>query len=151
MIFNNSIEVPNKGVERFIEAQDCDYAGYVQALEEVRNGRKVSHWIWYIFPQLNSLGHSMMAKYYGIVNKDEAIAYLQNSTLHDRIHEISEALLQHHNKSVVDIFGPIDTMKVRSSMTLFDAISPDDVFARVLDQFYGGNRDKKTLKLLHEG
>ena len=139
-----------KSIERFLDAQNATYAGYEQALEEVRNGRKVWHWIWYVFPQMRGLGHSDRAIYYGIADRGEAEEYLLNFTLNDRIHEVSEALLQHQNKSAVSIFGALDAMKVQSSMTLFDAISPDDVFSKVLDQFYGGVRDKRTLELLGE-
>lgn len=139
-----------KSIERFLDAQNATYAGYEQALEEVRNGRKVWHWIWYVFPQMRGLGHSERANYYGIADRKEAEDYLLNFTLNDRLHEISEALLQHQNKSAVSIFGALDAMKVQSSMTLFDAISPNDVFSKVLDQFYGGVRDKRTLELLGE-
>lgn len=139
-----------KSIERFLDAQNATYAGYDQALEEVRNGRKVWHWIWYVFPQMRGLGHSERAIYYGIADRGEAEEYLLNFTLNDRIHEVSEALLQHRNKSAVSIFGALDAMKVQSSMTLFDAISPNDVFGKVLDQFYGGVRDKRTLELLGE-
>ena len=139
-----------KSIERFLDAQNATYAGYEQALEEVRNGCKVWHWIWYVFPQMRGLGHSERANYYGIADRGEAEEYLLNFTLNDRIHEVSEALLQHQNKSAVSIFGALDAMKVQSSMTLFDAISPDDVFSKVLDQFYGGVRDKRTLELLGE-
>ena len=139
-----------KSIERFLDAQNATYAGYEQALEEVRNGRKVWHWIWYVFPQMRGLGHSDRANYYGIADREEAEDYLLNFTLNDRIHEVSEALLQHQNKSAVSIFGALDAMKVQSSMTLFDAISPNDVFGKVLDQFYGGVRDKRTLELLGE-
>ena len=144
------IERPKEGVKRFIEAQNAEYAGYIQALEEVRNGRKVWHWIWYVFPQMRGLGYSERANYFGIADREEAEDYLLNFTLNDRIHEISEALLQHKGKSVYRIFGEIDAMKVQSSMTLFDVISPNDVFGKVLDQFYGGVRDKRTLELLDE-
>lgn len=144
------IERPKEGVKRFIEAQNAEYAGYKHALEEVRNGRKVWHWIWYVFPQMRGLGYSERANYFGIADREEAEDYLLNFTLNDRIHEISEALLQHKGKSVYRIFGEIDAMKVQSSMTLFDAISPNDVFGKVLDQFYGGVRDKRTLELLDE-
>lgn len=144
------IERPKEGVKRFVEAQNAEYAGYIQALEEVRNGRKVWHWIWYVFPQMRGLGYSERANYFGIADREEAEDYLLNFILNDRIHEISEALLQHKGKSVYRIFGEIDAMKVQSSMTLFDVISPNDVFGKVLDQFYGGVRDKRTLELLDE-
>ena len=139
------------GVKRFIEAQNDAYTGYRQALEEVKNGRKVWHWIWYVFPQMRGLGYSDKAVYYGIADREEAEDYILNFTLNDRIHEISEALLQHRDKSAVEIFGSLDAMKVQSSMTLFDAMCPNDVFGRVLDQFYGGTRDERTLELLGEG
>ena len=144
------IERAKEGVKRFIEAQNAEYAGYKQALEEVRNGRKVWHWIWYVFPQMRGLGYSERANYFGIADREEAEDYLLNFTLNDRIHKISEALFQHKGKSVYRIFGEIDAMKVQSSMTLFDAISPNDIFGKVLDQFYGGVRDKRTLELLDE-
>lgn len=133
---------------RFIEAQNAKYAGYEQALSEVVQGKKTSHWIWYIFPQFRSFGHSSIAVYYGIANRDEAERYLANKTLNDRIHEISEALLLHNNKTAIGIFGELDAKKVRSCMTMFDYLSPNDVFARVLDAFYDGKRGGKTLKEL---
>ena len=137
-----------KDVKRFLEAQNAAYNGYTQALEEVRNGRKTNHWIWFIFPQMKGLGHSRMSEFYGIDDWDEAEDYLLNFTLNDRIHEISNVLLQHKGTHVNKIFGGIDAMKVRSSMTLFDALSPDDVFAKVLDAFFDGERDERTLELL---
>lgn len=139
-----------KDVKRFLEAQNAAYNGYTQALEEVRNGRKTNHWIWFIFPQMKGLGHSRMSEFYGIDDWDEAEDYLLNFTLNDRIHEISNVLLQLKGTPVSKIFGSIDAMKVRSSMTLFDALSPDDVFAKVLDAFFDGERDERTLELLGE-
>ena len=135
-------------IKRFIEAQNREYAGYKQALEEVRSGRKRTHWIWYIFPQVKGLGYSPMANFYGIKDREEGEDYLLHPTLNDRIHEISSALLQHKGKSAIDIFGSIDSMKVRSSMTLFDELSPNDVFGKVLDTFFNGERDKRTIELL---
>ena len=137
-------------VKRFIEAQNREYAGYKQALEEVRSGRKRTHWIWYIFPQVKGLGYSPMANFYGIKDREEGEDYLLHPTLNDRIHEISSALLQHKGKSAIDIFGSIDSMKVRSSMTLFDELSPNDVFGKVLDTFFSGERDQRTIDLLDE-
>lgn len=137
-------------VKRFLEAQNREHAGYKQALEEVRSGRKLSHWIWYVFPQLKGLGYSQMANFYGIKDREEGEDYMLHPTLNDRIHEISSALLQHKGKAAIDIFGSIDSMKVRSSMTLFDELSPNDVFGNVLDAFFDGKRDEKTLKFLGE-
>ena len=137
-------------VKRFIEAQNREYAGYKQALEEVRSGRKRTHWIWYIFPQVKGLGYSPMANFYGIKDREEGEDYLLHPTLNDRIHEISSALLQQKGKAAIDIFGSIDSMKVRSSMTLFDELSPNDVFGKVLDTFFNGERDQRTIELLDE-
>ena len=132
-------------LERFVEAQSKDYQ---IALSEIRMGKKYSHWIWYIFPQLKGLGRSTFANYYGISNKEEAIAYINNPILNDRLREITRALLANENKTVKEILGGIDAMKVRSSMTLFDAISPQDIYAEVLDKFYGGKRCDITIKIL---
>lgn len=137
-------------VKRFLEAQNREYAGYKQALEEVRSGRKRTHWIWYIFPQVKGLGYSQMANFYGIKDREEGEDYLLHPTLNDRIHEISSALLQHKGKAAIDILGSIDSMKVRSSMTLFDELSPNDVFGKVLDTFFNGERDQRTIELLDE-
>ena len=109
------------------------------------DGRKRTHWIWFIFPQLAVLGRSANAKYYGISGYDEAEAYLEHPILGARLREITRALLQHRGESAVDILGGIDAVKVRSCMTLFDAVSPDDIFQEVLDAFYGGTYDKMTL------
>lgn len=135
-------------VKRFLEAQNREYAGYKQALEEVRDVEKRGHWIWYIFPQVKGLGYSEMANYYGIKDREEGEDYLLHPTLNDRIHEISKALLLHEGKTATEIFGSLDAIKVRSSMTLFDELSPNDVFTKVLDVFYDGERDEKTLALL---
>lgn len=133
---------------RFIDAQDSVYAGYDQALSEIKDGKKTSHWIWYIFPQFRTFGHSQTALYYGIANREEAQRYLENPILNMRIHEISEALLVHSNKTAFEIFGELDAKKVRSCMTMFDYLSPNDVFAKVLDVFYQGKRGGRTIKEL---
>ena len=133
-------------IERFIEPQDFLYA---TALAEIKAGRKKSHWMWFIFPQLRGLGRSSMAHIYGIEGLDEAWAYLAHPILSARLTEISEALLQLETNDPVAILGDIDAKKLRSSMTLFALISEDgSVFHRVLDQFYHGEMDEKTLKLL---
>lgn len=135
-------------LRRFIKAQSLPYSGYSTALEEIKAGRKRSHWIWYIFPQLKGLGHSYNAEYYGIAEREEAEAYLADATLGLRLREISLALLAVNGKSASEILGGIDAMKVKSSMTLFDAISPGDVFAAVIDKCFDGKRDGLTLKML---
>lgn len=134
-------------LERFIKAQQS-YCGYDTAFTEIKRGRKLSHWIWYIFPQLKGLGSSYSSIFYGIASLDEAKAYLQNDILRERLIEISNALLK-HDKDIVDIVGDIDALKIRSSMTLFHcADSSIDVFQKVLDKFYDGRKDMRTLNLL---
>ena len=134
-------------LQRFLTAQDFNYS---TALEEIRNGEKRSHWIWFIFPQLAVLGQSGNAKYYGISRLDEAKAYLAHPVLAERLRVITNALLQHKGRDAADIFGGLDAMKVRSCMTLFDAASPNDIFRKVLDTFYDGNADKLTLQYIQK-
>lgn len=134
-------------LNRFIEAQ----AGgvYEKALGEIRAGRKTSHWIWYIFPQLKGLGFSYNATYYGIVSREEAVAYLAQPVLGNRLVEITQALLAHKELSAYQILGGIDAQKVLSCMTLFDAVATDKrLFRDVIQQYYGGKCDVKTLRLL---
>ncbi len=142
-------------LERFKQAQASSYGSYATALEEIRNGRKTSHWIWYIFPQLKGLGRSSTSEHYGIENLEEAKAYLEDETLGMRLREISQALMEHANKlSAYDIFGGLDAKKVKSCMTLFDMVAPNDVFASVLDAFFDGKRDGRTegeIELLNTG
>lgn len=133
-------------LNRFLGAQESFYAN---ALKEIKQGCKQSHWIWFIFPQMRGLGHSSMADYYGISSIEEARAYLDNPTLKARLLEISTALLQHKGKSTAyEILGTIDAIKVRSSMTLFDHILPNTIFAEVLDTFYNSERDELTIRIL---
>lgn len=133
-------------LKRFLNAQKDDYD---QALREIRGGRKQSHWIWYIFPQLTDLGYSSTAKYYGIKDLDEAKAYLANPTLHARLIEISEALLELPKNDPNLVMGYPDDLKLRSSMTLFAAADPDcPVFQQVLDKYFNGQPDQRTLDLL---
>lgn len=127
---------------RFVEAQEMNY---VQALKEMKDGQKRGHWIWYIFPQIKGLGHSYNSEYYGISSKEEAKAYLDHPVLGVRLREITQALLDCNNKSVDDILGFPDVLKVRSCMTLFDLISPNDIFNDVLYKFYEGQRCDKTI------
>ena len=136
--------------ERFIKAQD-NGDSYNVALEEIKRGQKQTHWIWYIFPQIEGLGHSTMAKKYAIRSLQEAKAYLENDKLNARLREITGALLEHAgDKDITHIMGHIDAMKVRSCMTLFDIISPHDIFEEVLDKFYDGKRCEATLNIVRE-
>lgn len=129
-------------------AQEQDYD---QALKEIRSGRKQSHWIWYIFPQLKDLGFSSTAKYYGIRDLDEAKAYLREPTLSTRLIEISKALLMLNENDPETVMGYPDDMKLRSSMTLFSAADPDEpVFTQVLEKFFHGKADDRTLNLIRE-
>lgn len=132
-------------LERFVEAQKSEYD---VALREIREGCKRSHWIWFVFPQMASLGFSYNARFYGISCVDEARAYLAHPILGKRLRQITEALLQHKGKDVLSILGAIDTLKVCSCMTLFDVVSPDDVFGLVLETFYEDKRDAHTLALV---
>lgn len=132
-------------LERFIKAQGHHYK---LALEEVRSGKKQSHWIWYIFPQMRGLGRSYFAQLYGISDREEAVAYFNHEVLGPRLREITSALLDHVDYSAEEIFGDLDAMKVRSCMTLFDVISPDDIFADVLNKFYGQQRCGLTVRML---
>ena len=132
-------------LERFIEAQGHHYK---LALEEVRSGKKQSHWVWYIFPQMRGLGRSYFAQLYGISDREEAVVYLNHEVLGPRLREITCALLEHDDYSAEEIFGDLDAMKVRSCMTLFDIIRPDDIFADVLNKFYGQQRCGLTVRML---
>ena len=133
-------------MKRFLDAQEKDYQ---LALSEIRNGQKRSHWIWYIFPQLKDLGYSDIAQFYGIRDLDEAKEYLQEPTLRAHLIEISEALLALPENDPLKVMGYPDDLKLRSSMTLFAAAAPDiSVFQQVLDKYYGGIGDEKTLELL---
>lgn len=133
-------------LQRFTDAQDGIYDS---ALAELRAGRKQSHWIWFIFPQLAGLGHSPTARYYAIASLEEARAYLNHPTLGTRLRECAGALLPWADKRTPEqILGPVDAIKLRSSLTLFDRVSPHDIFDGILAGFFGGERDERTLALL---
>lgn len=140
MIMEN---IENTGLQRFIEAQNDSYD---QALKEIINGRKLTHWIWYIFPQMKGLGFSYNSEYYGITSLQEARDYLENELLRKRLFKITESLLMHKGKDIESIMGDIDALKLKSSMTLFDAVQPGSIFGEVLDKFYGGERCRRTLE-----
>lgn len=134
-------------LSRFLAAQDS-YSQYKTALEEIRNGRKRSHWMWFVFPQLKGLGHSYNADYYGIAGADEARAYWLHPVLGDRLREIMEALLLLNGLSAKQIFGDVDAMKLRSSMTLFWKVTEEGLFRKVLDKYYEGKMCDSTLEML---
>ena len=129
-------------LERFVEAQEHVYES---VLAELRARRKTGHWIWYIFPQIAGLGHSAMSQHYAITSLAEAIAYLAHPVLGARLRECAGIVLDIRGRTAVESFGSIDTMKLRSSMTLFHRAAPDEtVFAQVLDRYYGGAADEAT-------
>jgi uncharacterized protein (DUF1810 family) len=133
-------------LDRLVRAQAGSYDA---ALAELRAGRKRTHWMWFIFPQLAGLGRSETARYYGLVSAAEARAYLAHPLLGPRLRECAAALLDHRNTPVETIMGGIDALKLRSSMTLFEAVADDpETFAAVLNSFYDGARDPATLALL---
>jgi len=133
-------------LQRFLDAQATDYA---QALTEVQAGRKRSHWMWYIFPQIQGLGFSSTSKHYAIRDLAEAAAYLKHPVLGRRLVEISTALLGLASSDASRVFGSPDDLKLKSSMTLFAAVPrADAVFEQVLAKFFGGVRDGQTLQLL---
>ena len=134
-------------LERFLKAQDSSYD---IALQELNDGRKRSHWMWYIFPQLKALGYSETALYYGIADMEEAKSYLAHPILKARLVACCEAILLHKDKSALRILGDIDAMKLKSSMTLFAFASDEEnsIFHQVLAQFYGGKMDQRTREIL---
>lgn len=135
---------------RFIKAQDSQYGSYSQALEEMKSGGKRSHWIWYIFPQIAGLGRSEMARHYAIKDLDEANEFLSHPVLGSRLREITSVVLSFPESAEPDDFmmSHIDAMKLKSSMTLFDFVSPNDIFAEVLDKFFDGKVDYRTMRII---
>ncbi len=134
-------------VERFIKAQEESYG---QALEEIKNGHKRSHWMWYVFPQLKGLGRSETARYYGIANRTEAEAYLADPLLGSRLLEISGELLKLESCDAREVFGRPDDVKLKSSMTLFYLVDGNLIFKAVLDKFFAGELDEVTADQLNK-
>lgn len=134
-------------LDRFLRAQSGVYS---RALEEIRRGRKETHWMWFIFPQVEGLGSSEFAIFYSIKSIDEARAYLAHPVLGGRLLECSDTVLGIENKTARDVFGHIDSIKLCSSMTLFEAVATKShrPFSDVLDKYFAGKRDEKTLDIL---
>ena len=132
-------------LKRFVSAHQQIYSS---ALKEIQAGKKQSHWMWYIFPQLRGLGHSRNSDYYGIADRDEAMMFLHHPFLGKNLWEITMAMLAIDEKSADEILGGIDALKFRSSMTLFNAVCPDNIFAEALHKYYGGKEDERTLEML---
>jgi uncharacterized protein (DUF1810 family) len=132
---------------RFVDAQD---GVFDSALAELRAGRKQTHWMWFVFPQLAALGRSSTAQYYGIRSHEEAAAYLVHAVLGPRLRQSVEALLPWvGERTAEEILGPVDALKLKSSLTLFDGVSSGDLFEAGLRGFYGGEADEWTLALLN--
>lgn len=135
-------------LKRFVDAQEGEW-GYETALEEMKAGRKRSHWMWYIFPQIKGLGRSYDAEYYGIKSLYEARQFMEYGKLGRRLREITHAVVLHDTTPIEEIMGGRgDARKFRSSMTLFDIVCPGDCFERALEVFFDGERDRKTLALV---
>lgn len=138
----------NNNLDRFLIAQQTYYR---TALQEIQSGQKRSHWMWFIFPQIAGLGYSETARYYAIQDMNEAKAYLEDYTLRSNLIEISEALLGLGSNDAAAVMGWPDNLKLRSSMTLFALAEPEcEVFQKVLDKFFGGEMDWKTVEILQE-
>lgn len=134
------------GLDRFLSAQEKSYQ---TALQEIQEGQKRSHWMWYIFPQIAGLGRSQTAQYYAIKDINEAKDYMKNKTLRKNLLEISQTLLEIKSSDPVRVMGWPDDMKLKSSMTLFLMAAPEcDVFQKVLDKFFHGEKDENTLRIL---
>jgi uncharacterized protein (DUF1810 family) len=141
------VDVDAFDLERFVRAQDGGV--YEQALRELREGGKRSHWMWFVFPQVAGLGHSPTAQRYAVSGLAEAHAYLAHPVLGPRLVEASQALLELSGRDPVRVLGSTDAMKLRSSMTLFEAAAPDErVFGEVLERYFGGERDEATTTRL---
>ena len=133
-------------LERFIAAQKADYA---HALSEIKEGRKRRHWMWYIFPQIQGLGFTSTSKFYAILDLAEAEAYLKHRILGTHLIQICEALIHLKQDDPLRIFGSVDQLKLKSSMTLFAAVhGANPVFKQVLDKYFNGEMDKQTLRIL---
>ena len=135
-------------LERFLIAQQTYYR---IALQEIKSGQKRSHWMWFIFPQIAGLGYSETARYYAIKDMGEAKAYMEDYTLSSNLIEISQVLLDVDSDDATAVMGWPDNLKLKSSMTLFALAKPEcEVFQKVLDKFFHGKRDQKTIEILQD-
>lgn len=135
-----------ESLDRYKNAQA---ASYETALKEIRNGKKESHWMWYIFPQIIGLGETSTSIYYSIKSIEEAEDYLNDEVLGTNLREITNALLELESNDPVEVFGPIDALKLKSSMTLFDTVSSNDIFNEVLEKFYNGEKCLTTINMVN--
>ena len=137
---------PNQTLDRFLDAQDKDFAA---VCAELAAGQKRTHWMWFIFPQLRALGRSGTARHFGLEDLAEAVAYWRHPTLGERLRHCTALVLDIQGRTAHEIFGSPDDLKLRSSMTLFEiAAAQEPAFGRVLDRYYGGGRDALTLNLV---
>ncbi len=133
-------------LNRFLEAQETKYN---DALSEIKNGRKLPHWMWYVFPQIAGLGFTNFNVFYSIQNKEEATQYLNHPVLGKRLLEITKVVAEINGKTALEIFGKPDEIKLKSSMTLFSILNnPNPIFQQVLDKYYKGMKDENTLQLI---
>ena len=132
-------------LDRFVKAQEKMYD---IALNEIKNGKKNSHFMWYIFPQLKGLGYSEISNYYGISGLEEAKEYLEDEILGNRLYNITLELLKIDEDDPINIFGNVDALKLKSSMTLFDIVSDDEIFYDILKKYYSRKKDERTIALL---
>lgn len=137
----------NFNLDRFIKAQKTAYPFCIQ---ELKNGKKRTHWMWFIFPQLKELGNSYTSKYYGISSLDETRAFLNNSLLRDRYFECLEILLNSENNNINDILGEVDAKKLKSSITLFMQIDNNKIYNDLLKKYYNGNMCIRTLEIINK-
>ena len=121
---------------------------YAQALEEIKNGRKMGHWMWYIFPQPRGFGHTDTSDFYGIRCLEEARAYLEDEVLNAHLRKITQAVLEQPTKDSKQLMGDPNYLKLAACMTLFDYICPNDIFEKVIDQFYAGSRHNETMRYI---
>ena len=143
----------NDSLNRFLEAQNSFRYGssYEEAFAEIQRGRKVSHWIWYVFPQLRGLGQSRTSYFFGLENREEAEAYLSHEILGARLIAITNELLRLPETNIFRIMSAVDAVKLRSCMTLFSQMkNAPKVFEEVLEKYFSGKKDEKTLCILHE-
>lgn len=135
-------------LKRFLDAQEHNYA---DALKEIQNGRKISCWMWYVFPQIQGLGYSSTAQYYAIKDLQEAKDYLDDAVLGARLLEICEAARNVDCNNPYQVFGAIDAMKLKSSMTLFELVAPEKtIFGEVLEKYFNGERDERTVEIINQ-
>lgn len=138
----------NVNIERYIEAHKREYK---QALEEIKSGKKKTHWMWYIFPQIDGLGISSTSKYYAIRNKEEVQAYLNNEYLYNHLIEICKELMKLNTNNIIEVLPYPNNYKLCSSMTLFYLTkSKEEIFKQVLDKYYNGKLDEKTIEILNK-